>query len=317
MKAVVLDQVTKAEDIALVKTKKPVVREGWVLIKIKAFGLNHSESILRLNEIKADHIHKPIIPGIECAGIIEDPSDSDFKKGEKVIAFMGGMGRSFNGSYAQYVLMPISHVFSIHTDLDWKQIAAVPETYYTAYGSLFEALKLKKEDVLLIRGATCALGYASIQLAITTGCKVIATTHKKEKFDLLKEADQVVLDTGVLSGTLKGVTRALELVGPKTLKDTMRCMKKDGIVCVTGILGGVFTLDRFDPIKAIPNEVYLTSFYSNFPTQQAVDDLFDRLETNHLLPKIGKTYSFSQIKEACIALDEGKVNGKIVVEMEE
>ncbi len=315
MKAVLLNSVTPAEKVTLSDVKMPEVKPGWVLVKVKAFGMNHSEQILRIYEIENEYIQKPIIPGIECAGEIAHPSDSHFRKGQKVVALMGGMGRSFHGSYAEYALLPAHHVFSVDTGLSWKEMAAVPETYYTAWGSLFECLNLTKEDVLLIRGGTCALGYAAIQMARVIGCKVIATTHKESKLSLLGEADEAVLDTGKLQGQLSGVTKALELVGAKTLHDTLLCMEKGGIVCYTGILGGVCTLNGFDPIKFIPNGVYLTGFYSNSPTQAVMDDIFSFINKNDIIPCVGAEYDFSSVREACMALDGGKVNGKIVVKM--
>lgn len=317
MKAVLLNGVTPAEKVTLSEVEIPEVRQGWVLVKVKAFGMNHSEQVLRLNEIENEYIHKPIIPGIECVGEIIHPSDSHFEKGQKVVALMGGMGREFHGSYAEYALLPAHHVFGTDTSLSWKEMAAVPETYFTAWGSLFECLNLTKEDVLLIRGGTCALGYAAIQMAKALGCKVIATTHRESKLPLLKGADEVVLDTGKLQGQLSGVTKALELVGLKTLHDTLRCMEKGGIVCNTGILGGVYALNGFDPIKFIPSGVYLTGFYSNSPTQEVMDNIFSFISENNLLPCVGAEYDFSNIKEACVALDGGKVNGKIVVKMKE
>ena len=317
MKAVVLNSVTPAEQVTLSEVKIPEVRPGWVLVKVKAFGMNHSEKVLRLQEIENEYIQKPITPGIECVGEIVHPSDSHFEKGQKVVALMGGMGRSFHGSYAEYVLLPAHHVFGVDTSLSWKELAAVPETYFTAWGSLFECLKLVKEDVLLIRGATCALGYAAMQLAKEVGCKVVVTTHKECKLPLLKGADEAVLDTGKLQGQLSGVTKVLELVGPKTLYDTLRCMEKGGIVCQTGILGGVYALNGFDPIKFIPNGVYLTGFYSNAPTQEVMDKIFSFICENNLRPCVGAEFDFSEIKEACMALDSGNVNGKIVVKMME
>lgn len=315
MKAVVLTEPTSAEKVQLTDVPVPQVCPGWVLVKVKAFGLNHSEQILRLNEIQANYIHKPIIPGIECVGEIVDPSNSNFRKGEKVAALMGGMGRSFNGSYAEYVLLPTSHVFSVQTDLSWTEMAAVPETWFTAWGSLFECLNLKESDILLIRGGTCALGYTAIQIAKAIGCKVIATTHRGSKLPLLKEADEAVLDTGTLAGTLQGVTKALELVGPKTLRDTLRCVEKGGIVCNTGILGGVYTLNSFDPIKEIPNGVYLTGFFSNYPTQRMIGDIFSFIDRHHIEPAIGAVYSFQNVANALSDMDHHKADGKIVVEV--
>ena len=150
MKAVVLQRPTPGHSIRLSEVPLPKVRPGWVLIKVKAFGMNHSEKILRLSEINAAYIQKPVIPGIECVGEVADPSGSGLKPGQRVAARMGGRGRSFNGSYAQYVLAPASHVFSIKSNLLWEKLAAIPETYFTAWGSLFQGLKLQPDDTCLL-----------------------------------------------------------------------------------------------------------------------------------------------------------------------
>ena len=313
MKAVVLDKTTEARDIILSECPIPDARPGWVLVKVKAFGLNQSERILRLNEINASYIQKPIIPGIECVGEIADPSDSGLAVGQKVVALMGGMGRSFNGSYAEYALLPKRIVFAVDSDLPWEALGAVPETYFTAWGSLFECLRLTAEDTLLIRGATCALGYAATQIANALGCRVIATTHRESKLALIADADEAVLDDGKLTGRIHGVTRALDLIGPRNLKDTLTAVEKGGIVCQTGILGGVYALNGFDPIKDIPNGVYLTGFFSNYPTQQIMDEIFAFLNKKDLVPVCGQVYNFENIRDAVAAQDEGKVNGKIVV----
>ena len=313
MKAVVLNKITEGKDIVLSDVLIPEVRPGWVLVKVKAFGLNHSEKLLRLNEIRADYIQKPVIPGIECVGEIVDPSDSGLAIGQKIVALMGGMGRSFNGSYAEYALLPRRIVFPINSELSWEALGAVPETYFTAWGSLFECLHLTAKDTLLIRGATCALGYASLQIAKALGCKVIATTHREDKLPLIAEADEAVIDDGKLTGKVHGVTKALDLIGPRNLKDTLTAVEKGGIVCQTGLLGGVYALNGFDPIKDIPNGVYLTGFFSNYPTQQVMDEIFSFLNEKKLVPVSGKVLDFDKIREAVIAQDEGKVNGKIIV----
>ena len=315
MKAVLLDKITEGKDIVLSECPVPEVKPGWVLIKVKAFGLNHSEQILRRSEINAAYIQKPVIPGIECVGEVADSSDTDLKPGQKVVALMGGMGRSFNGSYSEYALLPRRIVFPVNSDLPWEALGAVPEAYFTAWGSLFECLHLKKEDTLLIRGATCALGYAAMQIAKALGCKVIATTHKESKRSLIAEADETVIDDGRLTGKIHGVTKALDLIGPRSLKDTLASVEKGGIVCQTDILGGVYVLNGFDPIKDIPNGIYLTGFFSNYPNQQVIDEIFSFLNKKKLVPVSGKVFDFENIQEALTAQDEGTVNGKIVVKV--
>ena len=313
MKAVKIDRITPADEVSLTEVPVPSVRPGWILIKVKAFGMNHSEKILRLGEIEADYITKPVIPGIECVGEVEDPSDTDLKKGDRIIAMMGGMGRSFDGSYAEYALLPAHHVFKVETDLPWDELASIPETYLTAWGSLFECLQLKKGETLLIRGATCALGYAAIDIAKALGCRIIGTTHRESKLGLLKGVDEAVLDNGELSEKRLIADKALDLIGPKSILDTLRTVKKGGIVCDTGILGGVFELNGFDPIKDIPNGVYLTGYFSNYPTQELVDSIFQFIRDHDLHPTYAQRFDFKEIRDACKALDEGKSNGKIVV----
>ena len=316
MKAVLLSKITPAEEIALTEVATPEMKPGWVLVKVKAFGMNHSEQILRHEEIEENYIRKPVIPGIECVGEVVDAGDTRFTKGQKVCALMGGMGRSFNGSYAEYALLPEHHVFSVESELPWESLGAVPETYFTAWGSLFECLRLKPEDTLLVRGATSALGYAVIRIAKALGCRVIATTHRESKLPLLDGADERVLDDGTLTGKIHGATKALDLVGPRDLRDTLTAVEKGGIVCNTGILGGVYTLDGFDPIKEIPNGVYLTGFFSNYPTQEIIDEIFAFLNKHRLTPKAGAIYDFADIREACLAQDgKVKVDGKIVVKV--
>lgn len=317
MRAVVIDRPTPGDEVSLSEVPVPQVVPGWVLVKVRAFGLNHSEQILRESEIESDYIKKPIIPGIECVGEVADPSDSGLAVGQKVAALMGGMGRSFDGSYAEYALLPKDHVFPVESKLSWAEMGAIPESYFTAWGSLFQCLHLVPEDKLLVRGATCALGYVAIQIAKALGCTVIGTTHREAKLQLLEEAgcDVCLLDDRSMQGRVPGITKALELIGPRTLPDTLYSVVEGGIVCDTGVLGRVYTLNQFDPIKGIPNGVYLTGFFSNYPTPEMMGDIFRFMDDHQLNPLMAVTYPFEDIREACIALDGGKVNGKIVVTM--
>ncbi len=312
MKALVLNKITCSDDIVLSEIKKPCAKAGYVVVKILGFGMNHSELILRTNEISADYIKKPVVPGIECVGVIEESLMDDFKKGDMVCALMGGMGRSYNGSYEEYALLPIKNVFHVSSSLPVEYLAAVPETFFTAWGSLFQSLRLKENETLLIRGATSALGYAAIQLAKALGCRVIGTTHKEEKKHLLTDLGaEAILDNGTLAGTVYA-HKVLELVGPRTLTDSLRCAYRGGIVCNTGVLGGAYYLNQFDPIKDIPNEVYLTGFFSNYPGQDVMNEIFAFIEEKKIVPFIGARFLFSDLKAAIKAQEQG-VDGKIVV----
>ena len=320
MKAIVVDKCCKAEDLRVSEIPVPEIKPGWVLVKVYAAGLNHSEALLRMFEADNDYINTPIVPGIECVGEIANASDSQFQKGDKVIALMGGMGRSFNGSYAEYALLPESHVFKVDTNLDWISLAAVPETYFTAYGSLFECLYLTAEDTLLVRGATSTVGQAAIQLAKAVGAKVIAACRKEESFEKLKAigADYCIIDDGQLSQQSLPYkpNKILELIGPKTLRDSLFTVTHPGYVCSTGVLGNVYSITQFDPIKYIPNGVFLTGFYSNFPTYQSINNLFDLINKAQLKPLYAKVFTLDQIVEAHTLLEKGGAGGKIILKID-
>lgn len=318
MKAVVLTHSCTAKEMMITEVPLPKVRKGWVLIKVKAFGLNHSEVLLRQFEIDNDYIQKPIIPGIECVGEVVDASDSGLQQGQTIIALMGGMGRSFNGSYAEYVLLPQKNVFVVdREDLTWEELAAVPETYFTAYGSLFECLRLQSADTLLVRGATSTVGQATIQLAKALGAKVIAASRRESSFEKLKAigADYCVIDDEHLSDQSlpSRPNKILELIGPRTLHDSLLTVTCPGFVCNTGILGKQFTIPQFDPIKFIPNGVHLSSFYSNYPTQTTIDQLFALLHASRLHPLYARSFSFSEIAQAQELLEKGGAGGKIII----
>ena len=317
MKAIVINGCCKAEDLHISEIPTPQVKPGWVLVKVRAAGLNHSEALMRLYEADRDYIHTPIVPGIECVGEVADASDSDLQVGDRVIAIMGGMGRSFDGGYAEYALLPATHVFRVDTDLDWTSLAAVPETYFTAHGSLFESLRLEASDTLLVRGATSTVGMAAVQLAKAVGARVIAACRRESSFEKLQAAgaDHCVIDDERLSEHpwAERPNKMLELVGIKTLYDSLRTVTEPGYVCHTGNLGFVFTASDFNPIKDIPNGVYLTSFYSNYPTQAVIDDLFRLIRRGGIRPLYSKVFGMDEIATAHKLLETGGAGGKIVL----
>ena len=319
MRAIQIYGCCRADEMKVAELPLPQVKPGWVLVKVFAAGLNHSEALLRMFEADNDYIATPIVPGIECVGEIADPGDSGFTVGDKVIALMGGMGRSFNGSYAEYVLMPVKNVFKVTTDLDWISLAAVPETYFTAFGSLTEGLHLASGDCLLVRGATSTVGKAAIQLGKAMGATVIAACRKESSFDELKSigADCCIIDDERIHEQDLSFkpNKLLELVGPRTLRDSLLTVTRPGYVCNTGILGNVFSVANFDPIKYIPNGVFLTGFFSNFPTQETIDRMFAVIKSAGIQPLYSKVFTIEHIAEAHTLLEKGGAGGKIVLKI--
>ncbi|HYB46104.1 MAG TPA: alcohol dehydrogenase catalytic domain-containing protein [Streptosporangiaceae bacterium] len=112
----------------------PEPSPGWVLIRVKAFGLNRSELHTRLG--LAEGVTFPRVPGIEAVGVVAKCPGGQFAAGQQAAALMGGMGRVFDGGYAEYTCVPAAQVVPFRSELDWAVLGAVPEMLQTAHGSL-------------------------------------------------------------------------------------------------------------------------------------------------------------------------------------
>lgn len=319
MKAAVLYRAGGSENLRLEKREIPTPKEGQVLVKIKAFGLNRSEIMTRKGY--SESVHLPRILGIECVGeIVEDPSGV-FRKGQKVSACMGGMGRDFDGSYAEFAVLPKSIVSPFESDLPWEILGALPEMFQTVYGSLHSALKIKKGETILIRGGTSSIGLLAAELAKSEGLTVMSTTRDITKTNLLIEngADEVLIDDGNLSQQISDqhlkIDKILELVGTSTLKDSLASVVQGGIVCMTGMLSEQWSIKDFAPMDYIPAATFLTIYDSG---QMRVEgkyfqDFINEIENGNIHPKIKKVFKLDQIAEAHTFMESNSGGGKIVV----
>ncbi|MGB5783723.1 MAG: zinc-binding alcohol dehydrogenase family protein [Eudoraea sp.] len=322
MKAAITLQSGAPEVIEMQERAIPEIKEGWVLIKIKAFGLNRSELFTRQGH--SPHVQFPRIQGIECVGIIEEDLSGTYHKGQKVAAIMGGMGRDFDGGYAEYTLVPLKIVFPFESNLPWSTLGSIPEMFQTVSGSLTQALEVRSGETLLIRGGTSSIGMLSCQLAKHLGLTVISTTRNKSKKEFLIEngADHVLIDNGTVAEELKelfpdGVNKVLELIGIKTLKDSLKCIKRRGIVCMTGILGGEWTLKEFTPMGDIPSLGRLTVYMGDAANlkKDLLQDFIDAVTDGEITLNLDKVFRLDQIVEAHRYMESNLAKGKIVVEI--
>ena len=320
MKAWVIRTAGGPENLKLEDITKPSQKHGWSLIRIRAFGINRSEWFTRIGE--SPSVKFPRVLGIECVGEIVDAGGGPWSKGAKVAALMGGMGRQFDGSYAEYTLVPNNIVFPLETSLTWEKLAALPEMLQTTHGSLYTALEIDRAESLLIRGGTSSIGMAALALAKCAGLKVGMTSRSQEKTKGLVAAgaDEVWVDDGNLSEQIdkKRETkyqRVLELIGTTTLLDSLKCVSRGGIVCMTGILGGKWILDDFHPMSDIPTGVKLTSYSGEATdiTQQQLQDYLHLVEEGKLSIKTGPVFNFENLVDAHRLMDENRASGKIVI----
>lgn len=320
MKAWVIREAGGPEQFQFEDVETPQPREGWVLIRIRALGLNRSEWFTRIGD--SPTVKFPRVLGIECVGEIVDAGGLDLEPGATVAAIMGGMGRQFDGSYAEYTLVPHECVFSIRTQLPWEKLAALPEMLQTTHGSLYSGLEIDRAESILIRGGTSSIGMAALALAKHAGLIVGTTTRGAGRIAELKAAgaDEVWIDDGEIHQKIrkersKPYDRVLELIGATTLLDSLRCVDRGGIVCMTGILGGKWVLNDFHPMGDIPTAVKLASYSGEAAdlTPEQLQSYIDLVEKGELEVKTGPVFEFEELVEAHKLMDANQAGGKIVV----
>jgi NADPH2:quinone reductase len=315
MRAMVATRPGPPEVLELRELPDPEPREGEVVIAVRAFGLNRAELFTRQGH--SPGVTFPRVLGIECAGEVLAAPGTDLRPGQKVVALMGGMGRRFDGGYAEQTRVPRSAVIPIETSLGWDIVGAVPEMFQTAHGSLVTGLGLQRGQSVLIRGGTSSVGLTAALLAKEMGARVLSTTRSEAKAAALRELgiDEVLIDRGALAEQVQGVDAVLELVGVPTLRDSLRCARKGGVVCMTGILGGQWVWPDFEPMADIPTGVRLTAYSgdtSDLP-QPVLQAFLDAVAAGRAQVRIHQVFRLPEVALAHRLMEADGAVGKLVV----
>lgn len=322
MKAIVVEKPGSPEVLHIKEIPKPEPRAGWVLIRVKAIGLNRSEVFTRQGQ--SPDVKFPRVLGIECVGVVEAAPATDFVSGQSVAAFMGGMGVTIDGGYAEYTLVPETHAIPLKTNLEWPVLGALPESYLTAWQILKDGLNVVGGQSFLIRGARSSVGMALITMAKDMGLSVAATTSNEKEVDALREngADHVYIDDGDVSEKIRkifkgGVDKAVELVGGETLVDSLRSVKDDGSLSMAGNLDSKWSQKEFEPRGMVPHNVRFTIIntqgFNREKSAESLQKIVEAVEAGRYRVNIDKTYRFDEIAEAHTYMEENETTGKLVV----
>jgi NADPH:quinone reductase len=321
MRAIVLESFGGLDSLVYRDIPEPEPLHGHVVIEIKAFGINHAEMHMR----RGEWAEAAPVSGIECVGIVKGCPGGEFPVGAKVAALMGGMGRTINGSYAEYTRVPVSNVALLESNLTWAELAVIPESYATAWTCLFRNLGIQAGQRLVIRGATSSFGKAALNMAVNAGVHVTATTRSSARFEALQTlgAERVEIERPDLSKHIEGAKTfdaVLDLVGNSTMLDSLDMVRRGGKVCLAGWLGGLEPIDGFNPLLQMASGVYLTFFgsfvfgspafpLSDVPLQRIARDIAD----GRWNAKPSRIFRFEEIREAHRVMEANDAHGKMVV----
>jgi NADPH:quinone reductase-like Zn-dependent oxidoreductase len=311
------------EALELDDTFLPDPPVGWARIRVKAIGLSRSELYARRGDYP--EVDFPRILGTECAGLVDAAPEGALAPGGAVVALMGGMGRLYDGCYAEYVTAPLTQVIPIKSSLSWEDLAALPKSYLTAYQAL-DTLDLRGGQTLLIRGGTSSVGLCALTLAKERGARVIVTTRQRERVASLTAAgaDVALIDTGAIEDDVRqvapeGVSAALEMVGARTTRDTLLTVAPKGTLCYMGSLGEQTVLERFQPLADIPSGVRLTTYASRATIDaahcaQALQQIVDGVAAGRYPTHVDHVFAFERMVEAHRYMEDNRAFGKVVVQ---
>jgi NADPH:quinone reductase-like Zn-dependent oxidoreductase len=325
MRAAVAERPDGPDGLVVREVPRPEPRPGWALVRVEAFGLNRSE-YMTLRGWSGDAVTFPHILGIECVGVVEAVAEgASVEPGTTVAAVMGGMGREFDGGYAEYALLPERQLMPIETTLPWDVLGALPETFITAAGSL-ETLPLNAGETLLVRGATSSVGLACLELARAAGLRTIATTRSEAKAPALlaRGAAATVLEGDGFAERARealpagGADGVVDLIGGRAVLDSLALLRRGGTVCNSGLLGGAWVIDGFEPLDSIPSGRKLTNYQSSEAADASAGgpllrSVVAEVERGTVDPGVDTVYSLDEIAEAHRRMAAGAATGKLVV----
>ncbi|MFZ1160972.1 zinc-binding dehydrogenase [Mycobacterium sp.] len=321
MRAIILQGFGGLDNLVYTDIPKPLPKDGEVIIEVRGFGINHAEMHMR----RGEWAEAAEVSGIECVGIVDSCPGGEFPVGAKVAALMGGLGRTINGSYAEYTRVRAANVALLESDLPWSQLAALPETYATAWTCLFHNLKLSSGQTVVIRGATSSFGQAAVKMAVAAGARVVATARKRERFGMLEAlgAARVELESRTLAASIaeaKQIDAVLDLVGNSTILDSLDMLRRDGTACLAGWLGGLDPIGDFNPLTRMPSGVNWSFFGSfvfgspGFPLSDVpLQGIAGQVASGQLDAAPSRVFSFDEIHEAHRTMEAGDGGGKMVV----
>ena len=303
----------------------PAVRDGEVLIRVQAAGVNRVDCQQRSGTYAPPPGASNVL-GVEVAGEVVATGDgvATFHIGNRVCALVD------SGGYAEYCAAPARQCLPWPSRYDAVQAAALPETYFTVWANLFSTGCLKPGETLLVHGGTSGIGTTAIQLARERGVRVFATAGSAEKcaacVRLGAEAainykiEDFVARIRELTAK-RGVDVVLDIVGGDYLQRNIDCLAMHGRLLQVGLIGGAKAQINLNPI--LQRRLTLTG--STLRPRSAEEKgalareleahVWPLLEAGTVRPVVSKTFPLEEAAEAHRLLEAGQVIGKLVLEV--
>ncbi|MET4080627.1 NADPH2:quinone reductase [Pedobacter sp. UYP30] len=326
MKALVLENF--GSPYVLKDIEKPVAKEGQVLVKIEASGVNPLDLKIKLGQAAHARVTTPAIPGIDMAGIIESIGEGvqNFKIGDEVYGMTGGIGE-VQGSLAEYAAVDADLIALKPKNLSMKEAAALPLIFITAWEGLVDRANVRPNLNVLIHGGAGGVGHIAMQLAIAKGATVFATVSPKN-ISVMAKYGATAIDYNKLSTedyvkeytNGEGFDIIYDTVGGATLDNSFKAAKQY-TGHVLSILGwGTHSLAPLSFRGATYSGVFtlypLISGKNRKHHGEILTEATKLIEDGKIITQIDPSnYTMENIEEAHKSMENATAQGKVVIDI--
>ena len=331
MQALVLTQHGELDSLCVIEHPRPLAREGFVVIRVRAASFNHHD-VFTVKGMPGIRLKLPVVLGLDMAGEIDHvgPGVEHWQRGDRVLVnplnqTKGLMGEALDGGMAEYCMVAAHQLIHMPDGVDFIDAAALPVAYGTAHRMLVTHRTVKAGDRVLVLGASGGVGMACVVLARQLGCEVIACASSADKLARLKAhgADHVVnyattdWSKWVIEKFGKpqrrshegGVDCVVNFTGGDTWVPTLRCVRRGGSILVCGATAG------HDPVEDLR---YIWSFElrvigSNAYSDENLQALLAMVADGRIKPVVDRVLPLAQAVSGLRLIRDREVIGKVVV----
>ncbi|KFC19224.1 NADP-dependent oxidoreductase [Chryseobacterium sp. FH1] len=309
MKAIVLKTAGNVENLEYVELEKPSIKDGEVLVKIKAISINPVDVKSRQGKGVYGRIKEenPLILGWDISGIVDESKSETFKVGDEVFGMVNFPGHG--KAYAEYVAAPANQLALKPKNISFEEASASTLVALTAYQALVHNANIQKGQNVLVHAGSGGVGHIAVQLAKHLGANVTGTSSAKNKDFVLSLGADSHIDYQGFDWKSAGRTFdfVLDTIGGENIDHSLEVTKEGGsiISIPTGLNEEVTAKAQAKGVKG-----YFILVQSNGEDMKQIAHL---LETGVIKPHVSKTFPFEQIREAHLEQETGRTVGKIVV----
>lgn len=325
MRAVVFDRPGETDVLRVAEVPDPVPGEGEILVRVHAAGINRADLLQRLGRYPAPP-GEPEILGLEFAGEVvgAGPGCTRHRPGDRVMALVAG------GAYATLAVTPEATAWPVPAGLDWRQAAAVPESFLTAWLNLFDLGALRAGEAVLVHAGASGVGSAVIQLAHAFGATVLATAGSDAKLDLCRQLgaahafhrEREDFPSAALDATGgAGVHLVIDFVGAPYWAGNLRALRPGGRLVLVGFLGGSSGELDLGLLMRKSLTVRSTTLRARSRAEkarlcaEAGPFVLPRLSDGRLRPAVDRAFALQDVAAAHEYVAANRSTGKVVLEM--